>query len=84
MEMDKDIKLDLAIKSLENLRDSIASNHIPDTFKTIRTINYALELLKKQIPIAPIKGEHGECPICGYKADHHYCPNCGQAFDWDL
>jgi hypothetical protein len=44
----------------------------------------ALEMLKKQIPIAPIKGEPGKCPICGYKADHKYCPNCGQAFDWDL
>ena len=41
-----------------------------------------LDLLKKNIPVVPIKGEHGKCPICGYKADHHYCPNCGQQLNW--
>ena len=43
----------------------------------------ALKYVKREEPIAPIKGEQGKCPICGYRVDHKYCPNCGQALCWD-
>ena len=36
------------IKGLENLRDSIATDYIHDTYQAIGTINDALELLKEQ------------------------------------
>lgn len=57
-------------------------------------LNDALELLKKQVPIAPIVNTNGYgvkfyyCPNCNIDFYCHspwdnYCKNCGQAVKWE-
>ena len=87
------------IKGLENLRDSIATDYIHDTYKAIGTINDALELLKKQAP-KPVWYETNRmtglpicyCPSCnevikqyayGDIRKTYYCQYCGQAVKWE-
>ena len=48
MEGERVPELEKIIKRLENLRDSIATDCIHDTYQAIGTINDALELLKEQ------------------------------------
>ena len=48
MEGERVPELEKVIKRLENLRDSIATDCIHDTYQAIGTINDALELLKEQ------------------------------------
>ena len=46
----------------------------------------ALELLKEQEPVKPIRLENWwECPSCGGNivANMKYCPRCGKAVKWE-
>lgn len=50
------------------------------------TIKDALELLKEQEPINPIRHENWwECPSCGRNifVNMKYCYGCGKNFKWD-
>ena len=88
-------KLEKAITGLENLRDSIATDYIHDTYQAIGTINDALELLKKQKPMKVIDRNvsigYAICPSCKKIVIHqqidftitNYCGRCGQAVKWE-
>ena len=79
--------------------ETIKSNYPPENYTMLReSLDMSMELLKKQIPIAPIRRDWdpSKCPNCGAELgesleDGYYkdweskkiC-DCGQKLDWKL
>jgi len=77
------------IRAVETCFDSWIERHRDkdlDLHAVERLKREALELLKEQDPVKPIRLENWwKCPSCSGNivANMKYCPRCGKAVTWD-